>query len=65
MAKRGKAIVWVETTADEWEQLSPEQRAAFIEMATPDEETIELAKSTVTRQLRPFLEAGIKEEILG
>lgn len=64
MAKLGSAIIWFDVPIDaEWEDLSEEAQAVFIEMATPDDEIIELAKSTVAPELGPFLDAELSEEL--
>ena len=64
MAKPGKTIVWLEFSPDtEWEDLSAEEQAIFIELATPDAETIAIAQSSVVPELKPFLDAELTEEI--
>lgn len=65
MAKLGKPIIWQETTAEDWDDLSDEEKAVFIELATPTPENIILAQSLTVDEIEPFLNATLKEAVIG
>ena len=61
----GRAIIWQDVPPiKDWDDLTDEERAAFIEMATPTAEIIEAAQATVVPELRPFLEATLRERAI-
>ena len=67
MAQLGKAIIWQKVPANkDWEDLTDDEKAVFIEQATPTAEEIALAQSVVVPELRPFLDATLREvDIIG
>ena len=66
MAKLGKAIIWQDVPAvKDWDDLTDEEKQTFADIATPTPEEIALAQSVVVPELAPFLDATLKEEIIG